>query len=82
MYMSVKGLERVDREDLFITGKGTTRGHPYKMRMKRCRSDKMLYSFPNRTVVSWNKLEEEVVTAKNVHRFKGKLDNTSPYRVE
>lgn len=51
MYKGARGMERVDREDLF-TIDNRTRGHEYKMKMKWCLSDTVKYSFPNRTVDS------------------------------
>ena len=44
------------------------------MRTKRCRSNIEKESFPNRVIETWNSLDEEIVTAKNIQLFKTKLD--------
>ncbi|MPC25582.1 hypothetical protein E2C01_018700 [Portunus trituberculatus] len=42
--------------------------------MRQCVKDIGKCSFPHRTVEKWNALDNEVVTAHNVHNFKEKLD--------
>ncbi|MPC40692.1 hypothetical protein E2C01_034257 [Portunus trituberculatus] len=42
--------------------------------MRQCVKDIGKYNFPHRTVEKWNALNNEVVTAHNVHNFKEKLD--------
>ncbi|MPC18790.1 hypothetical protein E2C01_011684 [Portunus trituberculatus] len=42
--------------------------------MRQCVKDIGKYSFPRRTVEKWNALNNEVVTAHNVHSFKEKLN--------
>ena len=34
------------------------------------------YSFPYRNIEAWNKLDAEVINARNIHDFKSKLDNS------
>lgn len=41
-----------------------------KVKKFRCLSDIKKYSFPHHTIVIWNDLREEVVTAKSAHMFK------------
>ena len=78
IYKGTRGLERVDRDDIYNTEAGKTRGHKYKMRKKRCLNDKKKVSFPNRTIDDWNRLGEEIVTAETIHSFKKRLDERYP----
>ncbi len=41
---------------------------------ERCLRDIKKYSFPHRVVNAWNGLEEDVVNAISVHKFKTELD--------
>ena len=54
----------------------TTRGHKKKLKRKTCKIDIKKYSFPYRSIVAWNKLDAEVINARNIHEFKSKLDNS------
>ena len=74
MYKGSRKMERVDREDLFSTEIGRTRGHEYKMKKERCLKDTKKNSFPYRTKETWNKLPKETVTAGTIHLFKERLD--------
>ncbi|MPC69185.1 hypothetical protein E2C01_063400 [Portunus trituberculatus] len=51
-----------------------TRGYVKKIRMRQCVKDIGKYCFPHRKVEKWNALNNEVVTAHNVHNLKEKLD--------
>ena len=44
------------------------------MKKERCVRDIKKYSFPHRVVNAWNGLEEDVVNAISVHKFKTELD--------
>ncbi|MPC22543.1 hypothetical protein E2C01_015562 [Portunus trituberculatus] len=62
MYKIVKGIKKIDNEDLvLVTEDRRTIGHVKKIRMRQ-------------TVEKCNALNNEVVTAHNVHNFKEKLD--------
>ena len=50
------------------------RGHGFKLYKKRVRLDIAKYAFANRVCTPWNNLPKEVVEAKSVNMFKGKLD--------
>ena len=76
MFRNVKGLEKLDRQDLFVLDDGRTRGHEYKLRKSRCLNDHKKFSFPNRSINIWNDLEEEVVNAKSINMFKNRLDSS------
>ena len=45
-----------------------------KLQKGICLNDTKKYSFPQRSIDTWNGLKEEVIMAKNVHQRKEKLD--------
>ncbi|MPC13767.1 hypothetical protein E2C01_006511 [Portunus trituberculatus] len=51
-----------------------TRGHSKKIMKGQCFKNIKKFSFPHRTVDIWNRLNEEIVAAKSVHKFKEKLE--------
>ena len=55
---------------------GSTRRHSKKLKKERCVRDIKKYSFPHRVVDAWNGLEESVVHAVSVHKFKAEFDKT------
>ena len=77
IYKLLSGLDEVDNEKLMLKEDNTnrtTRSHSKKLTKGSCLKDVKKYSFPQRCVEVWNSLSEEVVTARSVHSFKGKLD--------
>ena len=76
MYKIVNGIEKIDKEDLVLVTEEDRRkrGHVKKIKTRQCMKDIGKYSFPHRTVEKWNALNNEVVTAHNVHKFQEKLD--------
>ena len=50
-------------------------GHEKKLKRTICKRDKK-YSCPYSSLETWNKLDAEVINARNIHDFKGKLDNS------
>ena len=74
MYRCTREVERVDRENFVERDEGRTRGRSYKIRKGRCNRDVKKYSFPNRSIDKWNGLEEEVVCARSIHKFKECFD--------
>ena len=75
VYKMVNGIDRIG-EDLLKLDNGSTRGHSKKLKKERCVRDIKKYSFPHRVVDAWNGLEESVVQAVSVHKFKAELDMT------
>ena len=65
----------LDYSDFFtvIPGKVTTRGHNFKIVLKKCRLDLSKYSFSNRCVNCWNSLSSGVVNSSSVNIFMTKL---------
>ena len=76
MYKIVNGIEKIDKEDLVLVTEEDRRkrGHVKKIKTRQCMKDIGKYSFPHRTVEKWNGLNNEFVTAHNVHKFQEKLD--------
>ena len=74
LYRMQEGLEKLDREDLVVHDRSGTRGNSKKLKKSVCRRDVKKYSFPYRSVSTWNGLDEETVCAKTIHEFKDKLD--------
>ena len=77
VYKLLSGLDEVDNEQMMLkedSTNRTTRSHSKKLTKGLCLKDVKKYSFPQKCVEVWNGLSEEVVTAKSVHSFKGKLD--------
>ncbi len=74
MFKCVKKFENIDIENFVEKDDGRTRGHSLKLRKKRCGSDVRKYSFPNRTIENWNRLDSRIVDAENIHIFKARLD--------
>ena len=74
MFKIVKGMERLDREDLLQGAEGRIRGHMHKMRKTVCLKDVKKHGFPYRRIDDWNGLKNEVVEVKTIHAFKSSLD--------
>ena len=59
----------------FSPKKGSrTRGHKITIAKDQCRLDIRKYSFSQRTMIEWNKLSADCVTASSVNMFKNKVD--------
>ena len=50
-----------------------TRGHNFKLELKKCKSDILKFSFANRCVKCWNSLPEDVVNSSTFNVFMPKL---------
>jgi len=75
VYRARKGVDKVDREDLFVWDQRDTRGYGKKLKRTTCRRDTKKYSFPYRSIEILNNLDAEVVHGRNINEFKAKLDN-------
>ena len=65
------GQSAINPTDIFeISCSQSTRGHPFKLQVKRSRLDIRKRFFSNRVVPSWNGLSAEAVEAPNVNKFK------------
>ena len=74
-YKMIRGLDRVDSESLFprmVTA--NTRGHSFKLRGDRYRTDVRGRFFTQRVVGAWNALPAAVVDSSTLRAFKWSLD--------
>uniref|UniRef100_K7GG65 Reverse transcriptase domain-containing protein n=1 Tax=Pelodiscus sinensis TaxID=13735 RepID=K7GG65_PELSI len=76
VYKIMNGVERADKEKLFISSLyRRTRGHQMKLMGSRFKTNKRKFFFTQRVVNLWNSLPEEAVKARTIIEFKEKLDN-------
>ena len=77
-YKIITGKENVDPTFFFTlhSGNYNTRGHPYKLEIKRSRLElrRNFYSQRFHLFHHWNSLPEHVVMADTVNTFKNRLD--------
>ncbi len=67
MYRLKEGFENLDREDLMVRNDSGSRGNSKKLKKISYRRDVKKYSFPHRSISTWNGLDEEIVCAKSIH---------------
>ena len=72
----MNNLEETDRKYLILRRKQARnlRGHKKKLQKRICLNNTKKYSFPQRSIDTWNGLKGEVIMAKGVHQLKEKLD--------
>ena len=75
VYKILNGLEGVHEKDFFIRDNRKSRGHAFKLFIKRVRLDIGKYSFSNRMCNVWNSLPNTIVDSPSVNAFKNGLDN-------
>ena len=69
IYKLMNNLEETDRIDLILRRKGKVRnlrGHKKKLQKGICLNDTKKYSFPQRSIDTWNGLKKEVIMTKNL----------------
>ncbi len=52
-------MKKLDREDLVVRDRMETRGNSKKLKKSICRRVIKKYSFPYRSIIAWNGLDEE-----------------------
>ena len=75
VYRAMNELGKFDNDELIIWDNRVTRGHGRKLKKSSTRRDVKKYSFLQQCVEEWNALDENVVEAKTMHKFKERLDN-------
>ncbi len=69
-YKILRGIDRVDKGELFSTGETRTRGHRWKLSTQMGHRDiKNNFFFCIRVVNRWNALSSDVVEADSIHSF-------------
>ncbi len=61
MYRLQEGLENLDGKDLVVSDDCGTKGNSKKLKKISYRRDVKKYSFPHRSISTWNGLDEEIV---------------------
>ena len=74
VYKIMTGKLCTKRDKFFTPSSNTMRGHDLKIEKKRVEHQARLRFFSQRVVNSWNKLPNEVVSARTTKSFKAKLD--------
>ena len=74
MFKVMKGIYKIDKDQLFELNKNPTRGHELKVQKKFSRLNVRKNFFTNRVVDDWNHLPVAAITAKNVLGFKKVMD--------
>ncbi len=75
MFKIIHGIDILDRENLIkMASRNYLRGHPKKIIKDVCTNDVKKYSFPYRSIDTWNKLSIDMVCAASVSQMKEKLD--------
>ena len=77
IFKLITKMEETDNERLLTRKQREgryTRGHTKQLGKGRCLNNIKKYSFPHRNVEVWNGLNEEVISAHNVHQLKERLD--------
>ncbi|WAR21988.1 YWV1-like protein [Mya arenaria] len=74
IYKSVYGHDELKWDHLFTLSSGDLRGHHLKFFKKKSKHNSRLYSFSQRSIMYWNSLSEETVSAKSINQFKSMLN--------
>ena len=76
LFKIMKGLVNINTTELFeLSGYEATRGHQYKLKVKKaCKTDIGRNAFSHRVVLPWNSLPERIVGCKSIDAFKREYD--------
>ena len=72
LYRIINGIDRLDCADHILFADGYTRGHEFKIKKRKNKSDIGKYSYFSRIVGAWNSLPEELIKANSLGKFKQK----------
>ena len=79
VYKLIHGIENIEVRQFFnIVREGPstqTRGHPLKLEVPYCRTERRKNFFSIRVINQWNKLPSDVVLSPNVNTFKRRYDD-------
>ena len=71
----MKGIDKIETGKLFpLAGETRTRGHGFKIRGSRFRTELRRNFFTQRVVNLWNSLPSEAVEATSLNVFKARID--------
>ena len=74
MFKIMKGIYKVNKENLFEMNTNSTRGHGWKVKKKHCRLNLRKFFFTQRIVNDWNQLPQSAVSQETVLGFKREID--------
>ena len=74
LYKCTTGMMEIDNPNFIQYSERTLRGHSKKLQKKRGENKVRQNFFPNRIVDEWNKLPEQIVSARNINQFKNLYD--------
>jgi hypothetical protein len=75
VYKIMHGFDKIAVNKFFeMNDNRRTRGHKFKIKKQRCKTNIRKYSFSERVVDGWNALPEHVVDAPNINTFKSRLN--------
>ena len=74
LYKCTTGMMEIDNPNFIQYSERTLRGHSKKLQKKRGENRVRQNFFPNGIVDEWNKLPEQIVSAKNINQFKNLYD--------
>ena len=70
----LKGITKIDYNNLFTLNTNQTRGNGYKIELKRYSTTQCGNFFIYKIASTWNRLPADIVNSNIVDKFKNKLD--------
>ena len=70
----LKGITKIDYNNLFTLNTNQTRGNGYKIELKRYSTTQCGNFFTYKIASTWNRLSADIVNSNTVDEFKNKLD--------
>ena len=70
----LNGIDKIGHSVFELCNDSVTRGHNFKLRKPKCRTNARYNFFSSRVVNMWNALSHSVVNCTSVEQFKKKLD--------
>jgi hypothetical protein len=75
VFKILKGFEGIEEQLFFRRHISNTRGHSMILYKDRVNRDVLKYSFANRIIEQWDRLQE-VISDNSINSFKNKVDTT------
>ena len=77
VFKIIHGLVDTNATEFFEFSKTKTRGHAFKLRKPKCRTDVRQNFFSNRVVELWNALPDDVVCSTSLAIFKHNISKVN-----
>ena len=75
VFKIIHGLVDADSDQFFEYSNSITRGHSFKLRKPKCRTNIRLNFFSNRVIDIWNALPDNVLASKTLTVFKSRIND-------